>query len=107
MTDEEFGRAWATQNGVTVNKDITVLGGYWIVGQAQAIIFEMGHVRHATEARAFAALADAVKEIQRQVPPLRAPTKCVITGGLGLMGVARVFLWIIAIVLVYQAWHTR
>ncbi len=86
MNDEEFGRAWAMQQGIKPHKQHG--SGYgWYVGDRHEpesrllVLFadfmglqHGGYDWHKTEAKAFAALGKAVRAIHAAVPQLATPT---------------------------------
>lgn len=78
MTDEEYGRAWAAQNGnPTPNKVCTGKylwyspkdNGYPLLHGSLAIMLD--HDFYPDVAACYAALGNAVREIRREVPDLR------------------------------------
>ena len=79
MTDEELGRAWSRQQGYVPVRwefpDIQLVAYYWSapppVLSSVLRSYATPWYGWKTEADAYAALGRAVREVHRQVPPLR------------------------------------
>lgn len=79
MTDEEWGRLWAAQNGVGPPSKMCT--GKWLWYSAEhngyptmdvSLTVRLDHSGfYPSEAAAYAALAVAVREVRREVPDLR------------------------------------
>jgi phosphoenolpyruvate carboxylase len=82
MTDEEFGRAWAKQEGKKPWRNAVYKVALWqwdmaIGSESKAelcdeIVEAMGYKRHyETLPESYAALGKAIRQLHRQAPPLR------------------------------------
>lgn len=83
LTDEEYGRLWAAQNGVNRSPSKVATGKYlWYSARdngypdmhgALAVCLDVGDLFYPSEAAAYADLGRAVREIRREIPDVTVP----------------------------------